>query len=159
MLTSSAICVLFYSYYSDGDDWSSFCSILLAQSGNEWKLDQESWKSISCSNNFNWHDQANKLLYFKHVERVFINIPMGKVYQLSWSTRQSWSHLNERDERELLLCLRHDYFYDDNNEGTEYFTVLPLIYCTVGYSSRDRTEDVTLCTSTTSEWLMGSAGP
>ena len=42
------------------------------------------------------------------VARALINIPMGKVDQLSWSTRQYWSHLNERVERELS-CQFHTF--------------------------------------------------
>ena len=65
-------------------------------------LDQECWKSIHCSDNFKQLDQAIN----SDVARAFINIPMGKVDQLSWSTRQYWSHLNERLERELC-CQFH----------------------------------------------------
>ena len=64
LLTSSAICLLFYSNWSL-DDWSSFCSILLAQSGRgNWKWDVQERL-----------DQAIN----SDVARALINISIGKV--------------------------------------------------------------------------------
>ena len=74
--------------------------------GNVWELDQECWNYIPRSDNFKRLDQAIN----SDVARALINIPMGKVDQLSWSTRQYWSHLNERVEWELCCQLFNSWF-------------------------------------------------
>ena len=68
----------------------------------------ETWsrnlKKYPLLNNFKQLDQASN----SDVAHTFNSMSMGKIDQLSWSTLQYWSHLNERVERELC-CQFHTF--------------------------------------------------
>ena len=57
-----------------------------------------------------WQFQRLDQAINSDVARALFNIPMGKVDQLSWSTRQYWSHLNKRVKRELCCQLFNSWF-------------------------------------------------